>query len=118
MLSGGYIQGLVALAVIRARIYNIVGPVFGADAARRDAIRNITIDGLEYFPNAMRSVRVSPAGAVESVPLLATTLLGNSSSHGVEGVAFRRVVIGGKRALALADLNGTVNEWVRGVTFE
>ena len=41
-----------------------------------------------------------------------------ASAHAVRDVVFSRLVIGGKRALTLKDINATVNEWVGGISFQ
>ena len=61
----------------------------------------------------LSDVRVHTHG----VPFIFSQISGNSSTHSVSGVTFDRFQVDGRRAASLADLNATVNEFVRGVRF-
>ena len=97
----------------------VVGDAYsGPDYKRRGSIRNIGFDNNIVHPNSMRTLVVKADGTVTGLPVLASRLAGNASAHAVRDVVFSRLVIGGKRALTLKDINATVNEWVGGISFQ
>ena len=97
----------------------VVGDAYsGPDYKRRGSIRNIGFDNNIVHPNSMRTLVVKADGTVTGLPVLASRLAGNASAHAVRDVVFSRLVIGGRRALTLKDINATVNEWVGGISFQ